>query len=88
MALQLPQPESPDEHVAQLLDLLRTAKRELDDARRIVHMLAVDTGAEPIPTRLCIETDVATRRVQLWRDEVRAIETNARALGIDVRATL
>jgi hypothetical protein len=83
-----PLPEPPAEAVAQLLDLLRTAKRELREAGRIVELLSMDNGPGERSVRDSIELDVAERRAQLWASEVRTIERSARALGIDVRSTL
>ena len=81
----LPLPESPADVVALVLDELRAARRELDDARRITHMLTADPGAQP---RAGIELQVATRRVELWRAQVASCERQARALGLDVASTL
>lgn len=84
-----PLPDPPAEAVAQLLDLLRTAKRELREAGRVVELLhygAPDPATRSV--RDSIELDVAERRAQLWAAEVRTIEHSARALGIDVQSTL
>lgn len=85
MFLPLNVPEPPADVVAQVLDELRDARRELDDARRISHMLTADPGAQP---RAGIELQVATRRVELWRHQLAAVERHARALGLDVPSTL
>lgn len=80
-----PIPEPPADVVAQVLDELREARRELDHARGLVRMLKVDPGAQP---RHAIETDVAERRVIAWQAVVEQREEKARLLGLDVRSTL
>lgn len=87
-----PLPEPPAAAVAELLDELRTARRELTDAGRIVHMLAQPFPGEA-PTelgrrRLQIEQTVAERRCELWAAEVARIAERGRQLGLDVDATL
>jgi hypothetical protein len=79
----LPSPEPPADDVALALDELRTARRELTDARRIEHMLTIDP---PAGYRGVVERQVATRRVELWRQQVASCERHARALGLDVTA--
>ena len=80
-----PLPEPPAEDVAQVLDELRTARRELADAQSIVRLLTADPDAGP---RSGIEAQVATRRVELWRDQLRSTERRARSLGLDLASTL
>jgi hypothetical protein len=80
-----PLPDPPADVVDQVLDELRTARRELTDARRIVTMLSIDPGAQP---RAGIELQVATRRVELWRAHVMSTERRARSLGLDLTSTL
>jgi hypothetical protein len=83
--LPLDLPEAPADVVVQVLDELRAARRELTDARRIVTMLTADPLAQP---RGGIELQVATRRVELWRAQVLAVERQGRLLGLDVTSTL
>ena len=86
-----PLPEPPADVVAELLENLRHARRELADASRIVHMLGLDPGLALDPRnerRLRIEQQTAERRCELWAGHVRAFETRARALGLDVTSTL
>jgi hypothetical protein len=85
-----PLPEPPADAVAQLLDLLRAAKRELEDAKRIRYLLQLPVASygSPRSVREGIELDVAQRRVELWRAEVATVERTARALGIDVTSAL
>jgi hypothetical protein len=87
-----PLPEPPADVVALVLDELRQTRRELADAGRIAHMLALPfPGGNPQPVglrRLQIEQQVAERRRELWMAEVIRIEDRARALGLDVSAIL
>jgi hypothetical protein len=80
-------PEPPADVIAAVLDELRTARRELADAERIVHMLDVDDD-DPSPRRRRVERLVARRRVELWHAEVTTLAQRARTLGLDVTATL
>ena len=89
MYLPLELPEPPAEQVAAVLEDLRYCRRELADAGRIVHMLAIDEpDAGQTRRRLTIEQRVAERRCELWAAEVVAVEQRAAALGLDVRSTL
>jgi hypothetical protein len=87
-----PLPEPPAADVAELLDELRTARRELQDAGRILHMVTVDPLDGDAPRigrrRETIEATVAERRCELWAAEVAAIEQRGRQLGLDVSAVL
>jgi hypothetical protein len=89
-----PLPDPPADVVADVLDELRSARRELTDAQRLVHMLAL-----PFPgdgdelrrvgrLRLQIEQTVAEHRAGLWAAEVARIEARGRALGLDVTPAL
>jgi len=80
-----PLPEPPADAVAQVLDELRTARRELADASRIVELLSIDPDAG---ARAGIESLVALRRVELWTVELRSVQRRARSLGLDVTSTL
>lgn len=82
MSLPLPLPDPPSAVVVAALDELRLARRELADARRIVHMVTVEP-LEPGP-RAVVETAVAKYRVALWREHVDRAVARCRQLGLDV----
>lgn len=84
-ALRLPPTEPPDEAISRVLAELRLARRELEDAGRVMRMLEVDRRHRPADPHSLrwqrIEQDTAERRAELWAGEVRRLEDEARALG-------
>lgn len=85
-------PEPPADDVAELLDQLRQARRELRDAERLVHMLSLTAPGE-VPDRigrerLAIERTVANLRVELWSATVAQSMLRATAAGLDVSSQL
>jgi hypothetical protein len=84
-ALRLPPAGPPDEAMSRVLGDLRLARRELEDAGRVMRMLEVDRRHRPTDPHSLrwqrIEQEVAERRGELWAAEVRRLEDEARALG-------
>lgn len=84
-----PLPEPPAPEVAELLDQLREARREMHDAGRVVELLTaaradVDRAHPHDVARYWIESSVAERRVEEWALRVRTLVDAARSLGLDV----
>lgn len=85
-----PLPDPPADVVADVLDELRQARRELADARRLEHLLRLDPGAQPADEerRVDVEQAVASYRRELWRVRAEQAERRAQALGLDVTSIL
>jgi sugar phosphate isomerase/epimerase len=84
-----PPSEPPADDVAAALDDLRTARRELADAGRVVTMLGIDPPEDgPQARRLLIEQTTAECRCQLWQAEIDKAAARCRALGLDVASVL
>jgi hypothetical protein len=70
---------TPAERALELVE----ARRELDDAQRVLAMVRdVYTGPARLSRRMAVEVLVAERRVELWRSAVRVSETDAAMIGL------
>lgn len=84
--LPLPPPEPPAEDAQQLLDDLRLARQELDDACNVLRLLEVGRPAATLTVhgrrRQHIETEVAELRAGRWAAKAHELEDLARAKGL------
>jgi hypothetical protein len=82
----MPPAEPPTAEVDEVLEELRRARSEMEDAGRTAYML--DTLEDEAPGRFerrrwLIEAQVAERRCELWALSIAILESRCRALGVN-----